>query len=248
LLRAYCVIDFNKNDRIDTPKEWEALLGGIADDYTKGNITYDTAKKYVDLSSNTSFVKNNKLNNAYKEGFIQGLEHVKEKNSFSLFRKKEKINPGEILKYANSAKDDEERKEYEERGLSATEISYRFRAYEPTKIEVGMKFGDYLSVKKEQEEHAKANKGKVIEIRRGVLSEKNVYGCLISELYKNNKYGVSCQKLTKDGVWLQYRGRNNDGKFTKIYDPINKIMAEDKNKNGIVDKDEITRYEKLTEY
>ena len=69
--------DFNKNDRIDQTKEWKALLGGIADEYGKGNIKYDTAKKYVDLSSNTSFVKKDELNNGYKEGFINGLNEYK---------------------------------------------------------------------------------------------------------------------------------------------------------------------------
>lgn len=46
-------------------------------EYAKGNIKYDTAKKYVDLSSNTSFVKKDELNNGYKEGFINGLNEYK---------------------------------------------------------------------------------------------------------------------------------------------------------------------------
>ena len=226
--------DFNKNDRIDTPKEWKALLDGIARNYAEKNITYNTAKKYVDLSSNGSFVKKDKLNSAYRKGFDNGLNDVKENKLYKSCKDKKNLIFSYIKNSAIHAEEDEENKEYLELGRKAENIHYVFRAYEPTEIKVGMKFGDYSSAKKEQEEHAKANGGEVGSWEK-CLTEKNIKGAIISELRKSGE-SIWYQKVTKDGVWFNYTGK--DGKFTKICGS-NNTMAVDKNGNGIVDANEI---------
>ena len=62
-----------KNDTIDTKSEWHSLLSGIAKAFGAGEITYDVAKKYVNLSSSI-FIQNDRLNNAYKNGFMNEMD------------------------------------------------------------------------------------------------------------------------------------------------------------------------------
>lgn len=85
-----------KNDTIDTKSEWRSLLSGIAKAFGAGEITYDTAKKYVDLSSSI-FTQKDRVNNAYKNGFAEGLAFTHGMTGSRIARKIQNfINPNAI--------------------------------------------------------------------------------------------------------------------------------------------------------
>ena len=87
-----------KNDTIDTQSEWKSLMSGIASAFGSGEITYDVAKKYVDLSSSI-FAKSNRLDKAYKQGFVEGMDIIHKSWNSRLKRKfSNLVNEGELAK------------------------------------------------------------------------------------------------------------------------------------------------------
>lgn len=85
-----------KNDTIDTKSEWHSFLSGIANAFGAGKITYDVAKKYVNQSSSI-FTQSDKLNNAYKRGFIEEMDFSHDLCGSRIERKIQNLlNPGAI--------------------------------------------------------------------------------------------------------------------------------------------------------
>ena len=85
-----------KNDAIDTKSEWHSFLSGIANAFGAGEITYDVAIKYINQSSSI-FTQSDKLNNAYKRGFIEGMDFAHDLCGSRIERKIQNLlSPGAI--------------------------------------------------------------------------------------------------------------------------------------------------------
>ena len=71
---------------LETQNEWKTFMSGIAKAFSNGEITYDIAKKYANLSSSIFSSKSNS-NKAYAKGFIEGLDTVHNYSGSRLSRK-----------------------------------------------------------------------------------------------------------------------------------------------------------------
>ncbi|MBE7712373.1 MAG: hypothetical protein E7Z87_01365 [Cyanobacteria bacterium SIG26] len=98
----------SKPNLIYTENEWRSFLVGIADLFGSGEITYDEAKRYVNISS-SAFIKRNVGNKGYVDGFLEGLKETHESYGSRFSRKLKTLISGDnvnskyIQAYANTA-------------------------------------------------------------------------------------------------------------------------------------------------